>query len=199
MGNSVIKKVNAKIKFLYRKRLFFGFREKKMLCSSLIQSSFDYACNCWFRGLHKKLRLQLQTAQNKVVRYILDYTSRTHLDYCDFKKLQWLKVPDRVDYLTLNLMYCVHTKTAPSYLCNAKPVSHNYSTRRSDLAYVLPKIKTQGSKTFSYNSVKLWNDLPYSIKNAESKEMFKNDCKMFLMDRMKTLEENKYVIFYNVM
>ena len=36
MGNSVIKKVNAKLKFLYRKSAFFGTNERKLLCSALV-------------------------------------------------------------------------------------------------------------------------------------------------------------------
>ena len=164
MGTSILKKINAKVKFLYRKRIFFGAKEKKMLCSALVQSSFDYACNCWFRGLSKCIKTKLQSAQNRIVRYILNYSSRQHLSFVDFNKLKWLNVSFRVDYLTLNLMYSIHTKCAPSYLCNVEPVNHQYSTRRSSQAYVLPNVKSQGSKTFIFNAVKLWNELPGNVK-----------------------------------
>ena len=71
MSTSVLGKVNAKTKFLYRKGKFFNTKERKMLSSALIQSNFDYACNSWFRGLTKYLKHRLQTAQNKIMRYIL--------------------------------------------------------------------------------------------------------------------------------
>ena len=59
MGNSVVKKINSRIEFLYRKGVFRGFNETKMY-SALIQSSFDYASNSWFRGFQKKnLTLQV--------------------------------------------------------------------------------------------------------------------------------------------
>ena len=45
MGNSVIKKVNAKLKSLYRKSAFFGTNERKLLCSALVKPHFEYACN----------------------------------------------------------------------------------------------------------------------------------------------------------
>ena len=32
MGNSVVKKINSRIKFLYRKSVFRGLKEKKMFC-----------------------------------------------------------------------------------------------------------------------------------------------------------------------
>ena len=53
MGNSVIKKVNAKLKFLYRKSAFFGTNERKLLCSALVNPHFEYACNVWYRSVPK--------------------------------------------------------------------------------------------------------------------------------------------------
>ena len=55
MGQSVIKKVNAGLKFLYRKAGFFTRKEKKLSCSSLLQSRFDYGYNVWYRSLDKHL------------------------------------------------------------------------------------------------------------------------------------------------
>ena len=51
MGTSVIKKVNKCLKFLYRKAEFFTIKERKMLCQSLCQPHFDYACNVWYRSI----------------------------------------------------------------------------------------------------------------------------------------------------
>ena len=48
MGTSVVKKVNAKIEFQNRKGAFFGPKERKLLSSALIQSSFNYAYNSWY-------------------------------------------------------------------------------------------------------------------------------------------------------
>ena len=89
-------------------------------------------------------------------------------------------------------MYCIHTKCAPPYLCNIVPVSHSYSTRKSSMSYVLPNVKSQGSKTFKYNAIKLWNDLPNSVKESDSKESFKRNCKLYQMEKMKLLELNEF-------
>ena len=91
-------------------------------------------------------------------------------------------------------MYSIHNSTAPSYLCNIEPVTHTHFTRRSNLAYVTPKIKSQGSKTFKVNAIKLWNELPLSIKISGSKDLFKRRCKTQLMERMKNIEESQYVM-----
>jgi len=194
MGTSVIKKVNSKIKFLYRKRVFFGVKERKMLCSALLQSNFDYACNSWYRGLQKKLRDRLQTAQNKIIRYILNYHCRQHLGFADFNKLGWLNVSGRVDYLSLNLMYSIFNNSAPSYMCNVDLVCHSHHTRRSNLCFVLPQVKTQGSNSFKYCGIKLWNDLPFNVKCAQTKDEFKKRCKGFLMNKMKLVESNEFTV-----
>ena len=79
MGNFVVQNVNSKIKFLYRKGSLLGFKKKEMLYSAMIQYSYDYACNSWYRGLKKQVKHKLQTSQNKAIRLILGYHSRQHL------------------------------------------------------------------------------------------------------------------------
>ena len=56
MGNSVIKKVNAKLKFHYRKSALFGTNERKLLCSALVNPHFEYACNAWYRSVNAKVK-----------------------------------------------------------------------------------------------------------------------------------------------
>ena len=85
--------------------------------------------------------------------------------FSDFKKLCWLDIPGRVDYLTLSFKYSISIGTAPSYICNDfRYSSHSYTTRRRNLSFVFPHVKTQGSKTFKCSGMKLWNDLPLSAK-----------------------------------
>ena len=71
MGKSVIKKVNSKLKFLYRKSAFFGMNERKLLCSALVNPHFEYACNAWYRSVNAKVKHKLQTAQNNMIRYLI--------------------------------------------------------------------------------------------------------------------------------
>ena len=59
MCRKVLKKVNNGLKFLYRKRDFLEFKERKMVCGALFQSHFDYAVNVWYRVLTKYLKERL--------------------------------------------------------------------------------------------------------------------------------------------
>ena len=45
MGGNVVRKVNSVLKFLYRKSSFLKFRNRKLLCSALLQSRFEYGYN----------------------------------------------------------------------------------------------------------------------------------------------------------
>ena len=107
MGNTVIKKVNSGLKFLYRKSGFLNFRERKLLCSALLQSRFDYGYNVYYRGLAQCFKKKIQTAQNKMIRYILGYDNRHHLLCSDFVKVKCLDVESRFDYLACNMMYSI--------------------------------------------------------------------------------------------
>ena len=175
--------------------MFFGIRERKMLCSALLQAHFDYACNSWYRGLQKKLKDKLQTTQNKVIRYVLNYHCRQHIGFKDFLRIGWMNVKSRVDYLALNLMYNIFNRTAPSYMMSGlKFKCHNHKTRCSDYSYFVPSVKTQGSVIFNYCGIKLWNALPSNIKVCNVKSEYKNKCKGFLMNKMKVDEESEFVM-----
>ena len=137
IGSNYIKKINGKLKFLHRKVSFFRFEDRKMLSSALLQSHFDYACNFWFRNLNSNILHKFQTAQNKIIRYILQYSDRHHLEYSDFVKVQLLNVKHRVDYITLCHMYNVYNGSAPSYLCSVINSNVQTTTRIKQALYYL--------------------------------------------------------------
>ena len=127
---SVVQKVNSRLKFLYRQARFLDFKCKMSLCSVpemriwsilliksdlkwcihlsrslflyLIQCHIDYACSAWYSGLSKCLKQKLQICQNKMVRFICSYSPRHSIDYSVLSSLNMLCVEDRVTQLRLN-------------------------------------------------------------------------------------------------
>lgn len=194
MGNSVVSKVNSGVKFLYRQASFLDIREKKLLCSAMLQSRFDFSCNIWFRALSMSVKNRLQTAQNKMIRYILGYHSRRHLFFEDFKSLGYLDVESRVDFLSLNTMYNISQNTAPLYMCEHVPkFSASHCTRRSQNSFIVSDAKSHSKVSFKCNGVKLWNSLPNSIRNSDSKDKFKKCCKKYLMSKMLKKEKDDFI------
>ena len=56
--------------------------------------------------------------------------------------------------------------------------------RNRNMSFVVPQVKTHGSKSFKYNGIKVWNDLPYNIRETNIKEDFKSKCKKHLSNQM---------------
>ena len=52
--NNIIKKVNSRLKFLYRQGRCLVENARKTLNTALIQCHFDYACSSWYANLCKK-------------------------------------------------------------------------------------------------------------------------------------------------
>ena len=85
MAHKILKKVNSRIKFLYRKSTFLNFLTKQMLVSSLVQCHFDYACSYWFNSITKNTKSKLIRAQNKAVRFVLGKKFRDTVGVSDYK------------------------------------------------------------------------------------------------------------------
>lgn len=58
-GESIVKeitkKVNSRLRFLYRYKDYLRTESRKTLCTALIQCHFDYSCSSWFPGINKGL------------------------------------------------------------------------------------------------------------------------------------------------
>ena len=88
-------KVNARLKFLYRRRKFLTNPLRRLLCNAMIQPFFDYASSVWYPNINVNLSKRLQTAQNKCMRFRLDLGQRETIRVEHFNKINWLKVDER--------------------------------------------------------------------------------------------------------
>ena len=118
MASIIIKNISSRTKFLARKRKYLDSVTMKLLAAALVQCHFDYACSSCFSGLTKKTIRKLQVCQNKLIRSVLKLPPHTHLDYSNFKLLNWLPVDKRVNQLKLSHVYNVIYGTAPKYMSN---------------------------------------------------------------------------------
>ena len=136
IANNIIKKSNARLKFLYRQANNVDLETKKLLVSALIQCHYDYASSSWYSGLTKKYKTRLQCSQNKIVRFLLNAPPRTHVGSNEFSLVKMLPVDLRAKQLKLNLIYSIVNNIAPSYLsqnCNFVRNGHGINTRSSTL------------------------------------------------------------------
>ena len=76
------KKINTKIKLMYHQSKYPAYRRLLR-----VRLSFEYGCSSLFPLLTKNLKLRLQKAQNKCIRFTLNLPPRSHIDPSHFRKI----------------------------------------------------------------------------------------------------------------
>ena len=173
MVSKVLKKINAKLKFLYCQSRYLTPVYKRLLCNALIQPHFDYGWSSWFPLLKKDLKLKLQKAQNKCIRFYLNLPPRSRINPFHFRKINWLPVSDRVEYCIANTVFQYWNGIVPGYINEIfRPSLCRYSTRlQMALDIPLPKTNT-GQKSISFLGPKIWSKIDPSIKNVRTLSSF---------------------------
>ena len=121
--------------------------------------------------LKKNLRLKLQKAQNRYIRFCLNLPRRSHIDPSHFRKINWLPVNGIV----------------PGYIHEMfKPSLCRYSTR-SQMALDIPLRKTNtGQKILSFLGLKIWSKIDLSIKNVRTSSSFVHAIKKNIFHHMQS-------------
>ena len=190
----IVKKVNLRLRFLYRYKEMLKFKSRKTLCSALIQCLFDYSCSSWYPGINKELKDKLRVAQNKMIRFILNLDNRAHIGNKELEKAGFLIVKDRIKQLKLGHVFKIKQKTCPYYLStNFQRLSENenrIATRAKANNFYKPRICTE---TFAYIAIDDWNALPNNIKGIKREENFKESLKKSLLAAARKDDESIYL------
>ena len=188
MALSVLNKVNAKLKFLYRKNRFLTPSLRRLLCNALIQPHFDFACSAWYPNLNKALKQKLQTAQNKCIRFCLLLGNRKHIGIDELELINWLNINDRVEQCISVSAFKYFNNKSPDYMTDVFLPVCNYraSTRNSYQKLTQPFRKTtQGQNSLSYIGPSVWNKLSESIKSCDNVNTFKHNVKKHFLMKLK--------------
>ena len=116
MANNIIAKTLAKLKFLYRYKNCLNQTLRKNPSMALLQCHLDYCATTWYPTLSVRLKNKLQTTQNKIARYILNYNHREHIGRTELSSISFINIKDRVEQLRLNHVFKVRQGTSPKYL-----------------------------------------------------------------------------------
>ena len=196
--NSIVKKVNGRLKFLYRQCSFLEEKLRKSICSALIQCHLDYACSSWYSGLNKQLKKKLQICQNKTVRFIKNLGPHSHIGFSELDSLNMLNVDFRVKQLRLSHVHKIFNETGPSYLSEhfskASNVHHHF-TRGSTENFVVPSVRGVAATTFYLSAIKDWNSLPSHVKQKCSFNGFKCAAKRYLRTQLQLMETETYIYY----
>ena len=146
MAMKSLKKINAKLQFLYRQNEFLNPKLCRLLCNSLIQPHFEYACVSWYPLISKKIRNKIQVTQNKCIRFCLKPNSGYHIEGKEFQEINWLPTKERVEQRVATNVFKYWNGTSPFYVNELFVFSRNIYKTRSHMALEIPLSKSNLSQ-----------------------------------------------------
>ena len=147
-----------------------------MLTHAIILSSLDY-CNSLYIGCSKSTIKQLQLIQNRACRLIFGLKKRASVQD-KLKELHWLRVEERIKFKVLLLVYKSIRNLSPSYL--SELICLNDISNSRSISLKCNTAVKHSSRAFQFVGIKLWNELPDSLRNIEDIDIFKNQLKTHL-------------------
>ena len=157
-----------------------------MLCNSLIQPHFDYACSAWYPNLNKKYIIKVKIAQNKCIRFCLFLENRAHIGVKEFRNINWLPTRERFEQC-IGGVYKFCKDISPAYMSDIfvkNNIRHN--TRRSTEMLNIPmKNINVGQQGLSYLGPK--------IKLSTSANSFKHALKEDYFEQLQKVENDPFL------
>ena len=180
--DTIVKKANFKLGFLYRNGRFMNFYVRRLLCQSLIFSNLEYCSPSWYFGLAAPLRESLNVLQRKCARFSLGHGPRSHIGNSELSSLHWLPFSQRVSYFSLVHAYKTKNGLSPTYISDSFTFItdvHSYNLRQSTVNFSLAHCLSP-TGTFCRNVITDWNLLPKELKESKSLNVFKTSLKKYL-------------------
>ena len=186
--NNVVKKCNYHIRNLYTLKSYLDNDTLLTLVHSLITSNIDY-CNVLFYGISKKYVGKLQRIMNRAVRLIFGLPRRCSITPY-LIRLHWLPIKARIEYKVCLLTFKVLKYQEPMYLFE---LLSPYATEanavlrsQDDNLRLTEPIATHGrnfvDRSFAFSAPRLYNALPYDIRNESTVESFKKKLKTHMFE-----------------
>ncbi len=170
-------------------RPFLSEHATQLLVQALVLSRLDY-CNALLAGLPASSIKPLQLIQNAAARLIFNELKRTHVTPL-FINLHWLPIAARIKFKALMFAYRTTSGSAPLYLNSLLqtyvPSRNLHSASERRITVPSQRGTKSLSQTFSFTVPIWWNDLPNSIRAAESLPIFKKRLKTHLFHLYLTL------------
>ena len=151
---------------------------------SLCISHLDYA-NALLYGLPAVTLSKLQRIQNMCTELVLRRSKGSSITQC-LKDLHWLPICQRIEFKILTLTYKCLNKQAPEYLQSllmempTRQIGLRSESTYKKLLVPLTKRRTFAQRSFSVVAPTLWNNLPISVKQANTLVQFKSLLKPYL-------------------
>ncbi len=155
-----------------------------MLIHAFMTSRLDY-CNALLGGCFARLINKLQMVQNAAARVLTRTRKYDHISPV-LSTLHWLPIKHCIDLKILLITYESLIGLAPQYL--SELLSHYSPSRplqsQNSGHLIIPRISksTAGGRSLFYLVPKLWNNLPNTVREADTRCQFKSRLKTHLFN-----------------
>ena len=180
--NSLAQRAHFHLRNIRSIRKCLTKRAAEQLIHAFVSSILDNG-NALLYGLPATLVVKLQRIQNIAARIVTLTPRRDHITPI-LKDLHWLPVKYRVQFKILVLVWRALNNMGPAYISDMLSLYTPARALRSKSQYMLiiPKtrLKSYGDRAFSVAAPTLWNELPLTIRRAQTIGAFKKSLKTFL-------------------
>ena len=189
--DGLCKKLAQRVAVLRKIRRSLPLDQRKLYYNAMIKQTMLYASTVWtscsVENIQKVFRLQKRAA-----RVILGADTKANSVKL-FKQLGWVPFYHEARINKLIVVYKRIFGECPSYLTQmlVRNVDVNgRSSRHGHLNLICPRFKreTEGGRSFSVSTSRLWNMLPTHIKNQSTLTSFKKSIFKHFMDSYKELD-----------
>ena len=178
-----LRKINTKLQ-----NEFLNPKFSRLLCNSLLQPHFDYACISWYPLISHKMRNKLMVTENKCIRFCLKLNSRQHKGAKEFKEINWLSTEERVEQRIATKVFNYWKGTSPLFVNELFVPSRNTYNTRSHMTLKIPLKKSNlGQKSILFIGSFIWNKLSNNLKvlnTTTSFTSFTHDYKKLVLQNL---------------
>ena len=181
-ANKILVKLKCGIGMLRRSKNLLSKKAKRLLYFGQIHSHLTYCLSIWGSMITKQMIQKLAKAQKNAVS-LIEPTKKTNLVFRE-NKILTLTEMIHLEQCKLGYKLChnllpkrLEENMTKDHRQNNITKTHQYSTRSKKIPN-LPQVS--GSKyrsSFLYNSIKLYSDLSYAVKQSKNLHTFVKLCK----------------------
>ena len=138
-------------------------------------------------NLNKKLKMKVQIAQNKCIRFCQKLDKRYHISNKEFESINWLPVNKRVHQCINVIKFKFVNNAGPHYLNEVyEYVPQCIIESRSNFAKLKAPFRknNMGQNGLSYIGPSLWNNLLGYLKKTTVLNTFKHNLKKKYLDNL---------------
>ena len=183
--DNICKKASKQINTLKRIKHCLDNDSKKIMYNSYINSNFNYCPLIWMYSGKTSLN-QLEQTDKRALRFVTNDCNSDYQLLC--AKENQLSIYKKFIKFVAIQMYKIRKKIAPPYIQELFEFRTTSYDMRDNDQFSVPVFNsiTYGKRSFRYYGSKLWNKLPYEIKQNISLSTFKSGLSSWIHNLINT-------------